>query len=34
VWGYAIVCALLTDPLKLLAYRLLDPLKPIGTVKT
>jgi H+-transporting ATPase len=25
VWGYAIVCALLTDPLKLLAYRILDP---------
>jgi H+-transporting ATPase len=25
VWGYALVCALLTDPVKLLAYRLLDP---------
>jgi H+-transporting ATPase len=25
VWAYAIVCALLTDPVKLLAYRLLDP---------
>ncbi len=25
VWGYAIVCALLTDPVKLLAYRILDP---------
>jgi len=25
VWGYAIVCALLTDPVKLLAYRVLDP---------
>ncbi len=25
VWGYAICCALLTDPLKLLAYRILDP---------
>ena len=24
VWGYAIVCALLTDPVKLLAYRILD----------
>jgi H+-transporting ATPase len=24
VWGYAIVCALLTDPVKLLAYRVLD----------
>ena len=25
VWAYAIVCALLTDPVKLLAYRILDP---------
>jgi H+-transporting ATPase len=25
VWGYAIICALLTDPVKLLAYRILDP---------
>jgi H+-transporting ATPase len=25
VWGYAIACALLTDPIKLLAYRILDP---------
>jgi H+-transporting ATPase len=25
VWGYAILCALLTDPVKLLAYRILDP---------
>jgi H+-transporting ATPase len=25
VWGYALVCALLTDPVKLLAYHLLDP---------
>jgi H+-transporting ATPase len=25
VWGYAVVCALLTDPVKLLAYRILDP---------
>jgi H+-transporting ATPase len=24
VWGYAIVCALLADPVKLLAYRILD----------
>jgi len=24
VWGYAIACALLTDPIKLLAYRLLE----------
>jgi H+-transporting ATPase len=27
VWGYAIVCALLTDPIKLLAYRVLDPAR-------
>jgi H+-transporting ATPase len=25
VWAYAIACALLTDPIKLLAYRILDP---------
>jgi H+-transporting ATPase len=25
VWGYALLCALLTDPVKLLAYRVLDP---------
>ncbi|MGB8267487.1 MAG: plasma-membrane proton-efflux P-type ATPase [Candidatus Velthaea sp.] len=24
VWGYAIICALLTDPIKLLAYRIFD----------
>jgi H+-transporting ATPase len=29
VWGYALACALLTDPIKLLAYRILDP-KPAG----
>jgi H+-transporting ATPase len=27
VWGYAIVCAFLTDRLKLMAYRILDPTK-------
>ena len=27
VWGYAIVCALLTDRVKLLGYRFLDPVK-------
>jgi H+-transporting ATPase len=27
VWAYAIACFLLTDPVKLLAYRLLDPVK-------
>jgi H+-transporting ATPase len=26
VWGYALTCALLTDPVKLLAYRILDPM--------
>jgi H+-transporting ATPase len=25
VWGYAVACALLTDPIKLLAYRIFDP---------
>lgn len=25
VWGFAIACALLTDPVKLIAYRILDP---------
>jgi H+-transporting ATPase len=30
VWGYAIVCALLTDPVKLLAYRILDPTPAKG----
>jgi H+-transporting ATPase len=24
VWGYALICALLTDPIKLLAYRIFD----------
>ena len=34
VWGYAIVCALLTDRLKLVAYRILDPTKaPLLTKK-
>jgi H+-transporting ATPase len=27
VWAYAIVCALLTDRVKLLAYKILDPVK-------
>jgi hypothetical protein len=26
VWGYAVACFLLTDPVKLLAYRVLDPV--------
>jgi H+-transporting ATPase len=35
VWGYAIVCALLTDRLKLVAYRILDPTKaPLLTRKS
>jgi len=28
VWGYAVVWFLVTDPVKLLAYRILDPAKP------
>jgi H+-transporting ATPase len=27
VWGYALACFLVTDPIKLLAYRFLDPAK-------
>ncbi len=27
VWGYAIICALATDRVKLLAYKILDPIK-------
>jgi H+-transporting ATPase len=27
VWGYAVIAALLTDPIKVLAYHLLDPIK-------
>ena len=27
VWGYAVAWFLVTDPVKLLAYRLLDPVK-------
>jgi len=27
VWGYALVWFLVTDPVKLLAYRILDPVK-------
>ncbi len=26
VWGYALIWALLTDPIKLLAYHIIDPL--------
>jgi len=33
VWGYAICCALLTDPLKLLAYRILDPAQAPSSSK-
>jgi H+-transporting ATPase len=28
VWGYALIWALLSDRVKLLAYRILDPVKP------
>jgi H+-transporting ATPase len=27
VWGYAVIAALLTDPIKLLAYHLIDPVR-------
>ena len=33
VWGYALSWFLVTDPIKLLAYRILDPVKS-GTAKT
>ena len=33
VWGYAVVWFLVTDPVKLLAYRILDPVKS-GPAKT
>ncbi len=33
VWGYAVAWFLVTDPIKLLAYRILDPVK-IGPAKT
>jgi H+-transporting ATPase len=32
VWGYALACFLVTDRVKLLAYRLLDPAKTTPTV--
>ncbi|MEO7588684.1 MAG: HAD-IC family P-type ATPase, partial [Arachnia sp.] len=31
VWGYAIVCALISDPIKLLAYKILDPSPTAST---
>ncbi len=34
VWGYAIAWFLLTDRVKLLAYRILDPVKDQGTAET
>ncbi len=34
VWCYALAWALLTDPVKLLAYRIFDPLAPPATSKT
>ena len=34
VWGYAVAWFLATDPIKLLAYRLLDPVKAKPTPKT
>jgi H+-transporting ATPase len=32
-WGYALICALLTDPIKVLAYRLIDPVKSAAVPK-
>jgi len=31
VWGYALICALLSDGVKLLAYRIFDPVKKSAT---
>lgn len=31
VWAYAVACALLTDPIKLLAYRIFDPAPAISS---
>lgn len=33
VWAYALICALLTDPIKVLAYRLFDPIKTAAAPK-
>jgi H+-transporting ATPase len=33
VWGYALICAVLTDPIKVLAYRLFDPVKTASAPK-
>lgn len=33
VWAYASICALLTDPIKVLAYRLFDPIKTAAAPK-
>jgi H+-transporting ATPase len=34
VWGYAFACFLVTDPIKLLAYRVLDHVKPETKMNT
>jgi len=34
VWGYALAWFLLTDRIKLLAYRILDPVEPVAPVPT
>ncbi len=34
VWGYAFAWFLVTDPIKLLAYRILDPVKAIAKAET
>jgi hypothetical protein len=33
VWGYALLWALVNDRVKLLAYRILDPAKPVTLAK-
>ena len=33
VWGYALAWFLVTDPVKLLAYRILDPVKAASSLK-
>ncbi len=34
VWGYALIWALVSDRIKLLAYRILDPVKAVATTGT
>ncbi len=34
VWGYALIWALVTDPIKLLAYRIFDPVRTAAATKS